>query len=263
MSHSSGTRIHMEYEKTPATTNSSLSHPSPTLCKASALDHKPFYRRLASDVFWHHKSDLLKNCSTGTLEYLILRLTLSLPVDLRALLLHWLLTLSQSFLQPSLFFCPFLSSILFSTGPIISITLFQYPTHPCFLVFSSPLNSKQTQLSAFSVPAFQEPNTAGESHRLEQRSVTVAPSSPTSDGLSTLPINPPGPFTLVPVHPLQWLFQTFSKPPAPPSPPPFPQIMHSPNFKEKTKSVDWEDIYFYLFPPNLHIFTTILFCFLS
>ena len=263
MSHSSGTRIHVEYEKTPATTNSSLSHPSPTLSKASALDHKPFYRRLASDVFWHHKSDLLQKCSIGTLEYLILRLTLSLPVDLRALLLHWLLTMSQSFLQPSLFFCPFLSSILFSTGPIISTTLFQYPTHPCFLVFSSHLNSKQTQLSAFSVPAFQEPNIAGESHRIEQRSVPIAPSSPTSNGLSTLPINPPGPFTLVPFHPQQWLFQPFSKPPAPPSPPSFPQIMQSSNFTEKTKSVEWEQ---HLLLPFSTFSTCIhnhLFCFLS
>ena len=47
-----------------------------------------------------------------------------------------------------------------------------YKQHSCFLVFSSYLNSKQTQLSIISVPALQEPSTAGESHRIEQINVS-------------------------------------------------------------------------------------------
>lgn len=70
MSHSSGTRIHTEYQKTSATTHSSLPHPSFSLCGASALDHKPFHLSLAAgDVFSHHKSNQCKDHSIGTLEY--------------------------------------------------------------------------------------------------------------------------------------------------------------------------------------------------
>ena len=88
---------------------------------------------------------------------------------------------TDSSLCPNPFFSPVFSSVSFYRayspatpllGPIISITLFQYPTHPCFLVFSSYLNSKQTQLSIISVPALQEPSTAGESHRIEQINVS-------------------------------------------------------------------------------------------
>lgn len=165
---------------------------------------------------------------------------------------------TDSSLCPNPFFIPVFSSVSFYRayspatpllGPIISITLFQYPTHPCFLVFSSYLNSKQTQLSIISVPALQEPSAAGESHRIEQINViTIAPSSPTSNGPSTLPINPPGLFTLFLYHCLQWLFQTLSKPSVPPLSPPFLQIMQSSNFTEKTASVEWEQLLLLSFP---------------
>lgn len=88
---------------------------------------------------------------------------------------------TDSSLCPNPFFSPLFSSVPFypayfpltpPLGSIISIMIFQYPTHPCLLVFSSYLNSKQTQLSIISMPALQEPSTAGESHRIQQINVS-------------------------------------------------------------------------------------------
>lgn len=191
----------------------------------------------------------LKESFPWNTKYMILRLTEVYLLISVTPLLHWQFMISQFLLQPSLLFLSY--PAYFSPQDPSFPEGLQIPSASLF--FSSHLNSKQTQWSAFLAPAH-------ESHRLGQISGIRASTAQPQWAQHC----PPSSWTIYfgTILPLTMTISNFllfpNLQPAPPSPLSLSTDRQSSSFSERRQS-DGNNFYFYSFPPNLCISITIFF----